>query len=268
LRRAATLSLAVLGAIALAAIAGPWLSPWAGDQLDWARMGVAPALEGAHWFGTDRLGRDLFVRTLEGVRVSLAIGLAATAVSLVIGVSWGATAGYVGGRLEALMMRIVDVLYSLPYVFFVILLTVSLGGGPVTLFLAIGAVGWLTVARVVCGQAGSLRRREFIEAAIASGVPTPTILWRHVLPNVAGPVLAYAALTVPGLIVLESFLSFLGLGVAEPAASLGNLLAQGAAEMEYAPWMLLAPCAFLVAIVLALGALGDALRDALDPHAR
>ena len=266
--RAARLSLAVLGGIALIACVGPWLSPWSVEQLDWSRMGTAPALAAAHWFGTDRLGRDLFVRTLSGVRVSLAIGLAATLVSVVIGVSWGAAAGYLGGRIEALLMRIVDVLYSLPYVFFVILLTVSFGGGPVTVFLAIGAVGWLTVARVVCGQAHSLRHREFIEAAIASGVATPTILWRHVLPNVAGPVLAYAALTVPSLIVLESFLAFLGLGVAEPRASLGNLLAQGAAEMEVAPWMLLAPCAFLVVIVLALGVLGDALRDALDPHGR
>ena len=268
MRRAATASLMVLAAIALLAIAGPWLSPWHGEELDWARMGVAPSVAGAHWFGTDRLGRELFVRTLEGVRVSLAIGLAATAVSLVIGVGWGALAGYCGRRLDALLMRIVDVLYSLPYVFFVILLTVTFGGGPVTVFLAIGAVGWLTVARIVRGQVLSLRRREFIEAAIASGVTTPGILWRHVLPNVAGPVLAYAALTVPGMIVLESFLSFLGLGVAEPAASLGNLLAQGAADMESAPWMLLAPCAFLVALVLALGALGDALRDALDPHER
>jgi len=250
------------------AIVGPWISPWQAEQLDWARMGMAPGIEAGHWFGTDRLGRDLYVRTLTGLRVSLAIGLLATAVSLVIGVGWGATAGYVGGRLDALMMRCVDVLYSLPYVFFVILLTVTLGSGPVTLFLAIGAVGWLTMARIVRGQARSLRHREFIESAVVSGVSTPRILWRHVVPNLAGPVLVYAALTVPGMILLESFLSFLGLGVAEPAASLGNLIAQGAAEMESAPWMLLAPCLCLIAIVLALGTLGDALRDAQDPHAR
>ena len=261
-------ALALLGLIALAALVGPLLSPWRGDQLDWSRLGTAPAFASRHWFGTDRLGRDLFVRTLEGVRVSLAIGFLATLVSLVIGVSWGAIAGFVGGRLELLMMRIVEVLFSLPYVFFVILLTVTLGRSPTILFVAIGAVGWLTMARVVCSQAESLRHREFIEAATAAGVPAVRILLRHVVPNLAGPVLVYATLTVPGVILIESFLSFLGLGVQEPAASLGNLMAQGTAEMESAPWMLLAPCGFLVAIVLALGQVGDALRDWLDPRER
>jgi oligopeptide transport system permease protein len=266
--RATRVALGVLGAIALLAVAGPFASPWRGDELDWARLAMSPGLDGRHWFGTDRLGRDLYVRTLEGVRVSLAIALAATLVSLVIGVAYGAIAGFAGGRLEALMMRVVDVLYSLPYVFFVILLTVSLGRSPATLFLAIGAVGWLTMARVVCSQTESLRQREFIEAATAAGVPARAILLRHVIPNLAGPVLVYATLTVPGVILIESFLSFLGLGVQEPAASLGNLMAQGTAEMESAPWMLLAPCGFLVAIVLALGTLGDGLRDWLDPRGR
>jgi oligopeptide transport system permease protein len=266
--QAARASLYLLAAIALLAVIGPSLSPWRVDELDWARIGIAPGSAGRHWFGTDRLGRDLFVRTLAGVRVSLAIGLLATLVSLVIGVSWGAIAGFSGGRLEALMMRIVDVLYALPYVFFVILLTVTLGRSPATLFVAIGAVGWLTMARVVRVQAESLRHREFIEAAVAAGVPTARILARHVLPNVAGPVLVYATLTVPGMILIESFLSFLGLGVQEPAASLGNLMAQGAAEMEAAPWMLLVPCVFLIAIVLALGFVGDGLRDRLDPRGR
>jgi oligopeptide transport system permease protein len=189
-------------------------------------------------------------------------------VSLVIGVAWGAIAGYAGGRLDAVMMRIVDVLYSLPYVFFVILLTVTFERGALTVLLAIAAVGWLTMARVVRGQARALRQREYILAAVAAGVPTRRILWRHVVPNVAGPVVVYAALTVPGMILLESFLSFLGLGVQEPQASLGNLMAQGAAELESAPWMLLAPGAFFVVIVLALGTLGDGLRDALDPNER
>ena len=166
------------------------------------------------------------------------------------------------------MMRVVDVFYSLPYVFFVILLTVTLGRSPATLFISIGAVGWLTMARVVCAQTESLRHKEFIEAAVAAGLPVRRILVRHVLPNLAGPVLVYATLTVPGVILIESFLSFLGLGVQEPAASLGNLMAQGTAEMESAPWMLLAPCAFLVAIVLALGFVGDGLRDHLDPRER
>ncbi|HXQ63912.1 MAG TPA: ABC transporter permease subunit [Steroidobacteraceae bacterium] len=265
---AARTSLCLLAAIALLAVAGPKLSPWRFDDLDWARIASAPGGEGQHWFGTDRLGRDLFVRTLEGVRVSLAIGLLATLVSLLIGVTWGAIAGFAGGRVEALMMRIVDVFYSLPYVFFVILLTVTLGRTPSTLFVAIGAVGWLTMARVVRIQAESLRHREFIAAAIALGVPTWRILVRHILPNLAGAVLVYATLTVPGMILIESFLSFLGLGVQEPAASLGNLMAQGAAEMEAAPWMLLVPCSFLVAIVLALGFVGDGLRDLLDPRER
>jgi oligopeptide transport system permease protein len=265
---AARASLALLALIGALALIGPLASPWNAEQLDWARMGVPPGLEGAHWLGTDRLGRDLYVRTLEGLRVSLAIGLLATLVSLVVGVGWGVTAGYVGGRLDALMMRLVDVLYSLPYVFFVILLTVSFGSGPVTLFLAIGAVGWLAMARMVRAQARSLRQREFIAAAEVAGVSTPAILWRHVVPNLLGPVLVYTALTVPGLILLESFLSFLGLGIAEPRASLGNLISQGAAEMESAPWMLLVPCLTLIAIVLALGTLGDALRDMQDPRER
>jgi oligopeptide transport system permease protein len=266
--RATRTGLWLLAAVALLAVLGPFASPWRVDQLDWARIGAAPGGAGAHWLGTDRLGRDLFVRTLAGVRVSLAIGVLATLVSLLIGVSWGAIAGYAGGRLEALMMRIVDVLYSLPYIFFVILLTVTFGRSLSTLFVAIGAVGWLTMARVVCAQTESLRHKEFIEAAVAAGVPRARIVLRHVLPNLSGPVLVYATLTVPGVILIESFLSFLGLGVQEPAASLGNLMAQGTAEMESAPWMLLVPCAFLVAIVLALGVVGDGLRDHLDPRAR
>jgi oligopeptide transport system permease protein len=256
----------LLAAIALLAIWGPLFSPWRIEQLDWSRIGVPPGT--GHWLGTDRLGRDLFVRTLAGVRVSLGIGLVATLVSLLIGVGWGAVAGYAGGRLEHAMMRVVDICYSLPYVFFVILLTVSLGRTYATLMLAIGAVGWLTMARVVCAQAESLKHREFIEAAVAAGVPRARILIRHVLPNLMGPVLAYATLTVPGAILLESFLSFLGLGVQEPAASLGSLMAQGTAEMEAAPWMLWVPCGFLVAIVLALGFIGDGLRDRWDPRGR
>ena len=265
---AARAGLVLLLGIGLLALFGPLASPWRVEELDWARMGVPPGLEARHRLGTHPLGRDQFVRTLAGVRVSLAIGLLATLVSLVIGVAWGAIAGYVGGRLEGAMMRIVDVFYSLPYVFFVILLTVTLGRSPATLFLSIGAVGWLTMARVVCAQTESLRHKEFIEAAVAAGTPLRRILTRHVIPNLAGPVLVYATLTVPGVILIESFLSFLGLGVQEPAASLGNLMAQGTVEMESAPWMLLAPCGFLVAIVLALGFVGDGLRDLVDPRER
>ncbi len=266
--RAAVASLWLLGAIAVLAIVGPHASPWAYDALDWERMGVGPTLDGSHWLGTDRLGRDLYVRTLHGIRVSLVIGLLATVVSLAIGVTWGAIAGYAGGRVDAVMMRFVDVLYSLPYIFFVILLTVVFERHPLTVFVAIGAVGWLTMARVVRGQALSLRHREFVEAAVAAGVPASRIVWRHVVPNLAGPVIVYATLTVPQMILIESFLSFLGLGVQEPLASLGNLMAEGAAEMETAPWMLLVPGTALVAIVLALNFLGDGLRDALDPRER
>jgi oligopeptide transport system permease protein len=263
---AARLALATLGVVGLVALLGPALSPWRVDALDWEHLASAPTLAARHWLGTDRLGRDLYARTLAGLRISLGIGLAATLVSLVIGVGWGALAGAVGGRVGGLMMRLVDVLYSLPYVFFVILLTVTLGRGAVTLFVAIGAVGWLTMARVVCAATEALYAREFVVAARALGVPRRRVLLRHVLPNLAGVVLVYATLTVPGVILLESFLSFLGLGVQEPAASLGNLMAQGAAEMESAPWMLLEPCAAMVLVVLALGTLGDALRDWLDPR--
>ena len=259
---------ALLLLVAVASVLLPYLSHWQVATLDWDHVGVSPSWRAGHVFGTDRLGRDLFVRTLAGVRVSLAIGLLATLVSVVIGVSVGAVAGFLGGRTDALLMRLVDVLYSLPYIFFVILLTVSLGRSPLAVLLAIAAVGWLTMARVVRAQTQALRQREFVTAARAMGVSTPTILWRHIIPNVAGPVVVYATLTVPSLILLESFLSFLGLGVQEPAASLGNLMAQGAAEMEGAPWMLLVPGSFLVGIVLIIGILGDALRDWVDPRGR
>lgn len=264
--RAAGICLAVLAIVALAALLGPSFSAHSLDGIDWEAMGVGPTLHNGHWLGTDRLGRDLFVRTLHGVRISLAIGLMATAVSLAIGVVWGAVAGYIGGKVDAVMMRIVDVLYSLPYLFFVILLTVLFGRNVLLLFVAIGAVGWLTMARIVRGQTLSLRRREFIEAAIAGGVPTWRIVMRHIIPNAIGPVIVYATLTVPQMILFESFLSFLGLGVQEPMASLGNLIAQGAAEMEAAPWILIIPSVFLVLLLACFNFIGDALRDAFDPR--
>jgi oligopeptide transport system permease protein len=267
--RGGMVALALLAAIALLALAGPLVSPHAYDALDWMYMAVPPGLEASHWFGTDRLGRDLFVRTMVGVRLSLAIGLAATAVSLVIGVAWGALAGYVGGRLDGFMMRIVDVLYALPYIFIVIILTTVFDRGNVlVLFLAIGAVGWLTMARIVRGQTLSLRHREFVDAARAIGVPTAGIVRRHIVPNVLGPVIVYATLTVPQMILFESFLSFLGLGVQEPLASLGSLVNEGAQEMESTPWMLLVPAGFLATLLLAFNFLGDGLRDALDPRER
>jgi oligopeptide transport system permease protein len=265
--RAAVVSAALTATIGILAWLGPALSPYAPEALDWQHIAVRPQLDGAHWLGTDRLGRDLFARTLHGVRLSLIIALLATAVSLAIGVTWGAVAGYLGGRIDRIMMRIVDVLYTLPYIFIVIILTTLFDRGePAVLLLAIGAVGWLTMARIVRGQTLSLRRREFVEAAIACGVSTRDIIARHIVPNVMGPVIVYATLTIPQMILFESFLSFLGLGIQEPLASLGSLINEGAREMESAPWMLLVPAGFLVTLLVCFSLLGDALRDALDPR--
>ena len=255
--------------ITLLAFIGPAFSPHAFDAIDWDHMAVPPGGANDHWLGTDRLGRDLYVRTLAGVQISLQIGLLATAVSLLIGVLWGATAGYLGGRIDNLMMRFVDILYSLPYIFIVIILSTLFDRGNIyVLFLAIGAVGWLTMARIVRGQTLSIKRKEFIEAALASGVGTPGILLRHIVPNVVGPVIIYATLTIPQMILFESFLSFLGLGVQEPQASLGSLINEGAQEMESAVWMLLVPAGFLVTLLMCFNFLGDGLRDALDPRDR
>ena len=265
--RAALAAAAVVALVAIASIVGPALSPYSYDQLDWSQVAAAPSFEHGHWLGTDRLGRDLFVRTLLGARVSLLIGLLATLVSVVIGVAWGAIAGYLGGRTDEAMMRFVDVLYALPYIFVVIILTTVFDRGNVyVLFLAIGAVGWLTMARIVRGQTLSLRHREFVEAAVTAGLRTPAILVKHIVPNLIGPVVVYATLTIPQMMLYESFLSFLGLGVQEPLASLGNLVNQGSREMETAVWMLLVPAGVLVTLLLCFNVIGDGLRDALDPR--
>lgn len=266
--RAAMTSLCILLGLGLLTLVGPLLSPFPPDVLDWSMMGTPPDLGSGHWLGTDRLGRDLFVRTLLGARVSLVIALLATSVSLLIGVTWGAVAGYAGGRLDAALMRFVDVLYALPNIFFVIILTVVFNRSPMTMFVAIGAVGWLTMARVVRGQALVLMRRDFIEAAVASGAGPARIVFRHVVPNLLGTVVVYATLMIPQMILVESFLSFLGIGIQEPLSSLGNLIADGATEMEAAPWMLLVPASCLVVIVFCFNFLGDGLRDALDPQDR
>jgi oligopeptide transport system permease protein len=258
----------VLAAIVVLAIVGPAFSPWALDDIDWEYFPGPPTLHDGHWFGTDASGRDLFVRVLFGVRISLLVALLATAVSLLIGVAWGATAGYLGGRVDELMMRFVDVLYALPYMFFVIILTVLFGSNIFMIFIAIGAVGWLTMARIVRGQTLALRSREFVEAAVVAGVPTHRIIARHVVPNVVGPVIVYATLTIPQIILFESFLSFLGLGVQEPLTSLGKLIAEGAVEMETSPWMLIIPGAFLATLLFCFNFIGDGLRDALDPRDR
>ena len=267
--RAASAALIVLAAIALVALIAPALSPWSYDSLDWQHLAQPPGSAAAHWLGTDRLGRDLLVRTLHGVRLSLLLAVLASAVSLVIGVLWGAVAGLAGGRIDGAMMRFVDVLYSLPYLFVVIILTTLFTRGSlIVLAVSLAAVGWLTTARMVRAQTLALRRREFIEAARALGVPPHAILLRHIVPNVLGPVAVYATLIVPQMILFESFLSFLGLGVQEPQASLGNLIFAGAQEMESAPWMLLVPAVTLALLLLSLNLLGDGLRDAFDPRER
>ncbi|MGO9040021.1 MAG: ABC transporter permease [Steroidobacteraceae bacterium] len=260
----AVIALCILVILVATALVGPWLSPYDIEAIDWSHIAASPGTAHGHWFGTDRLGRDLFARTLDGARVSLAVGLVASAVSLSLGVSYGAVAGYLGGRTDRLMMRIIEILSGLPLIFFVIFLTVILGRSETLLFVSIGAVGWLSMARIVRGRTLSIRQQEFIEAAVASGADTARIIIRHVVPNVLGPVIVYATLTVPQIVLFESFLSFLGLGIQEPHASLGALIAQGAGEMEAAPWILLMPGGFLALLLLSLNILGDGLRDALD----
>lgn len=268
LSRAGRIALYGLIAIVLLLLLGPLLSPYAVDEIDfvgeWSR---APSFADRHWFGTDSLGRDLYVRTLHGGRISLLVGLVSTLVCLFIGVLYGAVAGYLGGRVDSLMMRFVDVLYALPFLFFVILLMVLFGRHLWLVFAAIGAVNWLDMARIVRGQTLSLRRRPFVEAAIVSGLGTRDILRHHIVPNLLGPVLVYATLTVPQVILIESFLSFLGLGVQEPMTSWGALINEGSREMEVSPGTLLFPASFMVITLLCLNVLGGALRQRFDPQA-
>ena len=266
--KAALVSMVLLAVIVLMAVLAPLLSPHPYDEVYWDRIAAPPDFENAHWFGTDGNGRDLFVRTLYGARVSLAVGVAATLVSLVIGVAYGAAAGFLGGKVDEVMMRVVDILYSLPFMFFVIILVVVFGRHIVLIFVALGAVEWLTMARIVRGQTLSIRRREFIEAARAAGVSSGKMIARHVIPNVMGPVVVYVTLTVPEVIITESFLSFLGLGVQEPMTSWGVLISEGAGQMESAPWMLIFPAIFLAVTLFCFNFIGDGLRDALDPRDR
>jgi len=266
--RAAVASLVVLAIITIACILAPLFAPHPMDEVNWDRIMAPPDWSLGYYFGTDENGRDLFARSLYGGRVSLSIGAVATLVSLVIGVAWGAVAGFVGGRVDAVMMRIVDILYALPFVFFVILLTVVFGREVFLMYVAIGAVSWLDMARIVRGQTLSLKRKEFIEAAHASGVGTFAILRRHIVPNTLGPVIIYTTLTVPQVILIESFVSFLGLGVQEPNASWGTMVNEGARVMETASWILIYPATLLVVTLLCLNFIGDGLRDALDPKDR
>ncbi len=266
--KAALASVAVLGFIVLLVIVGPWLSPHAFYTQDYGAIWMPPSLQDAHYFGTDSLGRDLFVRSLKGGRISLLIGLVATLVSLIIGVAYGATAGYFGGKVDAVMMRIVDIMYAMPFLFLVILLMVFFGRNILLIFVAIGAINWLDMARIVRGQTLTLKRREFVEAARMAGAPPMAIIARHIVPNLLGVVVVYITLTIPQVILFESFLSFLGLGVQEPATSWGALIKNGADEMGRAPWLLIVPAVFLAATLFCFNFIGDGLRDALDPKDR
>ncbi len=266
--RAAVAAMVVLAVIVVLAVAAPWFSPYAFDDTDWEQISTPPSLATGHIFGTDSVGRDLFVRTMYGGRMSLLVGVVATLVSLAIGISYGAIAGYAGGRLDGVMMRIVDILYAMPFMFFVILLMVFFGRNIVLIFVAIGAINWLDMARIVRGQTLALKHKEFIEAAEAGGVPPLTIIRRHIVPNLLGVVVVYVTLTIPQVILVESFLSFLGLGVQEPNTSWGALVNEGAADMEVAPWSLIFPALFLAATLFCFNFIGDGLRDALDPKDR
>jgi len=265
--RAAVASMILLALLVVAAIVGPYLAPYNYADINKTDVWVPPLTHG-HLLGTDSLGRDLLARLLIGLRVSLAIGVVATAVSLVIGVAWGATAGYAGGRTDEVMMRFVDVLYSLPFIFFIILLMVTFGRHFILIFLAIGAVEWLTMSRIVRGQTLSLKQKEFIEAARAAGLSPAAIVGRHIVPNLLGPVVIYVTLTIPAVILAESFLSFLGMGVQEPLTSLGTLISNGAQDMDLAPWLLVFPSIVMVATLMAFNFIGDGLRDAIDPKDR
>lgn len=254
------LPLAIVGLIILAALLLPPILPWPYDIIDWSAVRAEP-LTGNHLLGTDSVGRDLLSRTLVGTQVTLSVAVAAALVALIIGVAWGAIAGWAGGKTDEVMMRIVDALYALPFMFVVILLMVVFGRSILLVFLGIGAVEWLTMARVVRGQVMQLKNRPFVIAAEAAGAPSSTILIRHVLPNVAGVALAYLLLTVPQVVMVESFLSFLGLGVQEPMTSLGILVKEGADDMDMSPMGLLAPGGVLVAVLVCLTLAGEKLRD-------
>ena len=262
--RTVKLSAGLLLMVAVMAIVGPWVSPhdYLTTNLDSTLS--PPSVAGQRFFGTDDLGRDQFVRTMAGTRVTLLVAVVASLVSLVIGVAYGATAGFVGGRVDAVMMRFVDTLYALPFIFLVILLMVAFERNFLLIFVAIGAINWLDMARIVRGQTLSLREREFVQAAQLIGVGTVGILRRHIAPNLVGIVIVYLTLTIPQAILVESFLSFLGLGVQEPQTSLGALVNGGVAQMENASWMLLIPATWLALLLLAFNFLGDGLRDYFD----
>ena len=258
----AVFGMVTIAVVTVACVAGPWMASYGYEQQDLMNTFAPPNAQ--HWLGTDQLGRDLLVRLLFGGRVSLGVGLAATFVALTIGVTYGAVSGFFGGKLDALMMRTVDIIYSLPFAIFVILLMAFFGRNIVLLFVAIGAVEWLTMARIVRSQVMAVKKMEFIEAARAIGFGRRRIIFRHILPNILGPIIVYTALTIPGVMMLESFLSFLGLGVQPPMSSWGVLIKDGAEKMEEYHWLLVYPAALFSLTLLSLNFVGDGLRDALD----
>lgn len=271
--KAAVVSLIILAIIACLAIFGQFMSPWNYADIDWSALSDIstlgrPSIANGHYFGTDPLGRDIFVRTMQGGQISLLVGILGSFVAVVIGTLYGATSGYMGGRVDSVMMRFLEILNSFPFMFFVIILMTVFGRNILLIFVAIGAVSWLDMARIVRGQTLSLKNKEYIEAAYACGVSTPKIILRHIVPNVLGVVVIYATLLVPNMILLESFISFLGLGVQEPMTSWGALISEGAPNMDVAVWQLAWPLAFLVVTLFCFNFLGDGLRDALDPKDR
>ena len=261
----AMIGLCILVFFIVIALLTPFIAPYTYEGQNLELGATAPSAQ--HWLGTDSLGRDQLTRIMYGSRVSLMVGFIATAVALLIGVLWGATAGFIGGRLDAIMMRIVDALFALPFTIFIILLTVIFGSSMVLLFVAIGAVKWLTMARIVRGQVLSIKQQEFVEAAVSMGLSPWQIITRHLIPNVLGPIIIYTTLTIPSVILLESFLSFLGLGIQPPQSSWGSLISSGVETMEEYPWLLIFPGLALSLTLFSLNFLGDGLRDALDPRA-
>tara|TARA_Y100000287_G_C14212427_1_gene351647 strand:- start:121 stop:990 length:870 start_codon:yes stop_codon:yes gene_type:complete len=266
--KASVASLIVLSIILIISVFGPMILPNDLDTVYWDYIQSKPTTENFLIFGTDSNGRDLLVRTLSGGRVSISVAIIATLVALVVGVTYGAISGYVGGRTDAVMMRIVDIIYAMPFMFVVILLVVVFGRSIMMIYLALGLVEWLDMARIVRGQTLSLKTKEFIISANALGVSNFSIIRKHIIPNVIGPVVVYMTITIPKVILIESFLSFLGLGVQEPNTSWGVLISEGTALMEVAPWMLIYPSIFLVVCILAFNFLGDGIRDAFDPKTR
>lgn len=266
--RAAVISLCLLSLIASACIIGPWVLPHAFDSADWDAMNSGPSLKNAHFWGTDDAGRDLLVRCLIGGRVSLTVGLLATLASVSLGIAWGATAGFLGGKVDAVMMRIVDMMYAIPYLLIAILLVTILGREFYLVVITITVFSWMDMARVVRGQTLSLRSMEYVEAARAIGVSKARIIFSHIVPNLLGVVVIYTTVTVPGVILTESVLSFLGLGIQEPMTSWGVLIQDGAKVMEVSPWILLFPAALLSTTLYCFNFIGDGMRDALDPKER